>query len=455
MAMASSGGRPRSSLSERQMVGLFSLVLGVMLFLLILMRGQQAAREGNQEISNDTYWVLVSPLVFSAFGVVLLRSPKAGVGARGRASVQPVVMRPQVSRALEQSQRTTQSAQAALASVDEGASQQLAQARAEAAAALAALESLHGEHDRTAAQAAAKIRALQAELSAAQQARVQLEANLRRDLVTQTADTSGALAAVQLVEGQLDAFAGGFNDQMAAARRQLDGLIASQEQQLAQLRSEASKAQAALDRLRGEQESQLARLRSEASRAISAAQAAQADTQAVAADVSSQMATMDQQIQQAQQSCSRATASLDAAVTSTGQGRAEALATAQQAQRQVEKLAGTLAAQMDTARQQLAAAVQASKQAQEVVDRLEHGAHAFVAATPTASSGSDAFLSCYRQACEELGVLPGSGWQDVRATWRRNVMDWHPDQGGDSRLWVRRNAAYQLLVAWYEFKGAS
>ena len=315
--MASSGGKTRSSLSERQMVGLFSLGLGVVLFLLILMRGQQAAREGNQEISNDTYWVLVSPLVFSAFGVVLLRSPKAGVGARGRA--------------LEQSQRTTQSAQAALSRVDEGASQQLAQARAEAAAALAALESLQGEQDRTAAQAGAKIRALQAELSAAQQARVQLEANLRRDLVTQPADTSGTLAAVQLVEGQLDAFAGGFNDQLAAARRQLDGLIASQEQQLAQLRSEASQAQAALDRLRCDQEAQLARLRSEASRAISSAQAAQADTQAVAADVSSQMATMDQQIQQAQQSCSRATASLDAAVASSGQGRAEALATAQQA----------------------------------------------------------------------------------------------------------------------------
>ena len=375
--MASSGGKPRSSLSERQMVGLFSLGLGVVLFLLILMRGQQAAREGNQEISNDTYWVLVSPLVFSAFGVVLLRSPKAGAGALGRA--------------LEQSQRTTQSAQAALARVDEGASQQLAQARAEAAAALAALMSLQGEQDRTAAQAGAKIRALQAELSAAQQAHVQLEANLRRDLVTQTADTSGALAAVQLVEGQLDAFAGGFNDQLAAARRQLDGLIASQEQQLAQLRSEAGQAQAALDRLRGDQEAQLARLRSEASRAISSAQAAQADTQAVAADVSAQMATMDQQIQQAQ----------------------------------------------------------------EVVDRLEQGAPAFVAAAPTAATGSDAFLSCYREACEELGVLPGSGWQEVRATWRRKVMDWHPDQGGDSRLWVRRNAAYQLLVAWYEFNGAS
>ena len=47
--MASSGGKPRSSLSERQMVGLFSLGLGVVLFVVILMRGQQAAREGNQE----------------------------------------------------------------------------------------------------------------------------------------------------------------------------------------------------------------------------------------------------------------------------------------------------------------------------------------------------------------------------------------------------------------------
>ena len=134
---------------------------------------------------------------------------------------------------------------------------------------------------------------------------------------------------------------------LAPRRRQLDGLIASQEQQLAQLRSEASRAQAALDRLRGDQE------------------------------------------------------------------------------------------------------------AQQVVDRLEQGAPAFVAAAPTTATGSDAFLSCYREACEELGVLPGSGWQEVRATWRPKVINWHPDQGGDSRLWVRRNAAYQLLVAWYEFNGAS
>jgi len=44
------------------------------------------------------------------------------------------------------------------------------------------------------------------------------------------------------------------------------------------------------------------------------------------------------------------------------------------------------------------------QKAQEVVDRLEHGAPAFGAAT------------------------------QIAATWRRKVMDWHPDPGGASRL---------------------
>jgi multidrug efflux pump subunit AcrA (membrane-fusion protein) len=179
-------------------------------------------------------------------------------------------------------------------------------------------------------------------------------------------------------------------------------------------------------------------------------------TQEVADSVSGQMATMDQRIQQAQQSCTRAEATLTAAVASTGKVQADAQASAEQAQRRVEALAGSLTAQMDQARQQLAAALQASQEAQALVDRLEQG----VFSAPPAQEGwsnvaGDPFLSCYREACEELGVLPGSGWQEVRATWRRNLMHWHPDQGGDPRLWSRRSAAYQLLVAWYEFNGAS
>ena len=66
---------PRSAQGERRTVGLFSLAIGAVLLVLILARGQQAAREGNQELRNDTYWVLVSPLVFSGFGIYLLRTP--------------------------------------------------------------------------------------------------------------------------------------------------------------------------------------------------------------------------------------------------------------------------------------------------------------------------------------------------------------------------------------------
>jgi hypothetical protein len=448
------------------MVGLFSLGLGVVLFLLILVRGQQAAREGNQEIRNDTYWVMVSPLVFSAFGVALLRSPRAAASGRvSRRGPQPVVLRPQVSRALEQSSRTARTAEAALATADAESARQLARARDEAAAALAAIEALEGKHGQEAAQAAARIRELEEELARVELARGELEANLRRSLVTQSSDTSGALAAVQLVEAQVDELAVGLNDRMASARHQVDQLIARQEEQLTRLQGEAREARTALDQLRADNDAQLARVRAEATAAISSAQAAQARTQEVVENVSTQMATMDQRIQQAQQNCTRAEATLAAAMASAGKIQAEARASAAQSELRVEELGGSLTAQFDQARQHLAAAVQAGQQAQAVVDRLEQESFnppsleswAQSSASPGSMAGaaSDPFLSCYREACEELGVLPGSSWQDVRATWRRNLMHWHPDQGGDPKLWSRRNAAYQLLVAWYEFNGAS
>ena len=720
--MAPSGGRPNSRLSERQMVGLFSLGLGVVLFLLILLRGQQAAREGNQEIRNDTYWVLVSPLVFSAFGLALLRTPKSGgQGRGGRNAGQPVVMRPQINRALEKSSSYARTAESSLASLEVETRQELVRARAEAAAALASVQGMQAERDRVAAQAAERIQDLEQELASARQARGELEADLRRSLVTQSSDTSGALAAVQLVEGQVDKLAVGLNDQLAASRRQLDQLIASQEAQLKRLcseatlanstldklnadtdaqlvklrtdaleaaresvkalnaereqaineakvrigsveadlnrmsqtcgqletdlrrsilnltssgsvpvaavesvggrlekfsveladqltaacqqidllvaaqekqftrmRAEAEDARAALDHIRTEQQAQmanvraeanalvqsslqaldgesgriaseasarivsleqelklvrqawgqlesdlrqsllsqsdentpplvlmehlegkvnglaaglhdqignarvhleqlianqneqfhrlqleanearesldqlradrdaqLAQVRAEATAAIHAAQTAEVRSQEVADGVASRMATMDQQIQQAQQSCTRAEATLSAAVASSGKVQADASASAELAQRRVEELAGSLTAQMDQARQQLASALQASQEAQVLVDRLEQGAFAPSAPEGWANAANDPFLSCYREACEELGVLPGSAWQDVRATWRRNLMHWHPDQGGDPRLWSRRSAAYQLLVAWYEFNGAT
>mgnify|MGYP003347412603 FL=1 len=67
------------------------------------------------------------------------------------------------------------------------------------------------------------------------------------------------------------------------------------------------------------------------------------------------------------------------------------------------------------------------------------------------AGGDPALLATYREACAELGVLPGSSWAVVRATWRRNLKLWHPDQGGDAARWNRRNGAYELLAAWYAF----
>ncbi|MCP9850139.1 hypothetical protein [Cyanobium sp. Morenito 9A2] len=58
----------------------------------------------------------------------------------------------------------------------------------------------------------------------------------------------------------------------------------------------------------------------------------------------------------------------------------------------------------------------------------------------------------YRQACAELGVEPGTDWMVIRAIWRRKLQSWHPDQGGDHGIWLRKTAAYTLLEAWEQFK---
>lgn len=58
----------------------------------------------------------------------------------------------------------------------------------------------------------------------------------------------------------------------------------------------------------------------------------------------------------------------------------------------------------------------------------------------------------YQQACQELGVSPGAEWVVVRATWRRQLQHWHPDNGGDPEQWIRKKAAYALLEAWEQFR---
>lgn len=58
----------------------------------------------------------------------------------------------------------------------------------------------------------------------------------------------------------------------------------------------------------------------------------------------------------------------------------------------------------------------------------------------------------YERACAEPGVEQGSGWAVVRSTWRRNLPNWHTDQGGAIDVWRRKLAAYTLLEAWQQFE---
>ncbi len=46
-----------------------------------------------------------------------------------------------------------------------------------------------------------------------------------------------------------------------------------------------------------------------------------------------------------------------------------------------------------------------------------------------------------------LGLVPGTAWPQIRAHWRSQLRQWHPDAGGDLDLWHRRQEAYRLLAA--------
>ena len=73
----------------------------------------------------------------------------------------------------------------------------------------------------------------------------------------------------------------------------------------------------------------------------------------------------------------------------------------------------------------------------------------------TAAAAPERPADAYERACAELGVEPGSDWVVVRSAWRRNLPQWHPDQGGDRDIWSRNLAAYTLLEAWQQFEGPS
>ncbi|MFM2081027.1 MAG: hypothetical protein RLZZ219_1709 [Cyanobacteriota bacterium] len=527
--MAPSGRRPPSAPGERRTIGLFSLILGMALLVLILARGQQAAREGNQELRNDTYWVLVSPLVFSGFGLYLLSGSGRAAGRGGSLPRPPAPLQ----RSLGQARREAERSEQAVGAIGSDAEQRLAAARRELAGARADAEGSEQRLRQAAADSQARITALEQQLEAMRQTRDRAEADLQslleqgsrseahspqqadvlrqrieqmhRDLERRLAETGSrqaqALDAQQAelerlrqALSQAESAASGAGEQTATAATALEQRLGAMGERLQQLEQERGQLQAALTQLRNDQRSaaeaalasrerarteleqllarlevdrqslqgsldrfleqesrQLGQTRQQLEAALAQLEAARAEQTAAGQSAGRRLVEMEQQIQQAQQAGQQGSRQLASALAALEQARAGLHGGLEATRERVELAAARVSEQMGQARTDAARALQLSEEARSLLERfaLERGAVA-----GPAGSGEDAFRNGYRQACEELGVLPGSDWAVVRASWRRNLKQWHPDQGGDPGRWMRRNAAYQLLTAWYEFDGA-
>lgn len=601
--------------SERRMVGLFSLTIGAVLLVLILLRGQQAAREGNQELRNDTYWVLVSPLVFAGFGMYLLRHP--GRSASGRrpspaAFPAPLSPPPQLQRSIQTARREAEQSQQDLASagavLDRSlmqAQQDLASAEARAAqserdrerasdqsrARMAALEEelarIRQQHSssqqellsataasdqrlhearqaidnaeraakaseqqlrQSAAAAQERIAGLEAQLEGMRQSRnraetdlqellhnratvsntsldqatalrqrlEQLTGDLEQRLVQAHGDQSRVLTAQQAELERLQhqllsatAAAATAREQAAAATSALEGRLNGLDSQLHSLALErdalrqallelgrngpeaSARALAAAEAARAElrdllgqlssqqsdlqqglaqfllhEQNQLAQARSQIQTSLEQLEQAHAREAEASATAGNRLQQLDQEIQQAQQAGQRSSDDMAAAISGLTQARTELEEGLQSGRQTLAALAEQVDAQLVQARDRTDRALQMSQDAQarvegflQTADRQTASQQAASQQTAAqqnvASAGPDPVQASYAEACAEIGVLPGSDWIVVRATWRRNLKHWHPDQGGDAQRWNRRHAAYQLLSAWYDFHGAS
>ena len=582
------------------MVGLFSLGIGIVLLALILLRGQQAAREGNQELRNDTYWVLVSPLVFSSFGLYLLRTP--GRGRSGTLPVRPPMPTPQLQRRVSSARREAEQSQQQLLAVGGDADRHLREARQELARVEAAAQASEQQLQEASAKAEQRIMALEAQLNELRQVRSSTEQDLAsaaaesdqrlRQASEQLASAQAATEASEQrlhqaaeesqrriagLEQQLDGMrqardraeadlqtlldsrttlkADGL-DQAVALRRQLESLTGELEQRLSQAhsdhtsslstqqvelerlqqqlhaataaaisaREEAGAATAALEGRMQSMAGQLQTLEQErhkllqelqqlqhngaakSEQALAAAEAARTDLHTLLGQLSNQqselrqgleafvqserhqlaearrqldgalqqleqaharqndasaiagnrLVQLDQEIQQAQQAGVRSRSDVADAIRSLEQARTDLEQGLQSGRLSVATLTEQISNQMGRARDSADRALQMSQDAQTRLEGFLQTADRQTAAQQSvASAGPDPVQASYYDACAEIGVVPGSDWIVVRATWRRNLKHWHPDQGGDAQRWNRRNAAYQLLSAWYDFHGAT
>lgn len=583
------------------MVGLFSLTIGAVLLVLILLRGQQAAREGNQELRNDTYWVLVSPLVFAGFGVYLLRHPgRSGSGRRPFPA--PLPPPPQLQRSIQTARHEAEQSQQGLASAGAVLDRSLLQARqdlatAEARAAqserdrerasehsrarMAALEeelarirqqhsssqqellsaTAAGDHRlrearqaiesaeraakaseqqlrQSAAAAQERIAGLEAQLEGMRQSRNRAEADLQELLDNRTAvrhtsldqatalrqrleqltgeleqrlvqahgDQSRVLTAQQTELDRLQhqllsatAAAATAREQAAAATSALEGRLNGLDSQLqalalerdalgqallelrrngpqasaealaaaetaraelrdllGQLSSQQSDLQQGLEKFLAHEQNQLAQTRRQLQTTLEQLEQAHAREAEASAATGNRLVQLDQEIQQAQQAGQRSSDDMAAAISGLTQARAELEEDLQTGRQTLAALEEQVGAQLVQARDRADRALQMSQDAQTRLEGFLQTADRQTAAQQSvASAGPDPVQASYAEACAEIGVVPGSDWIVVRATWRRNLKHWHPDQGGDAQRWNRRNAAYQLLSAWYDFHGAS
>ena len=583
------------------MVGLFSLTIGAVLLVLILLRGQQAAREGNQELRNDTYWVLVSPLVFAGFGVYLLRHPgRSGSGRRPFPA--PLPPPPQLQRSIQTARHEAEQSQQGLASAGAVLDRSLLQARqdlatAEARAAqserdrerasehsrarMAALEeelarirqqhsssqqellsaTADGDHRlrearqaiesaeraakaseqqlrQSAAAAQERIAGLEAQLEGMRQSRNRAEADLQELLDNRTAVSHTSLDQATALRQRLEQLTGELEQRLVQAHGDQSRVLTAQQTELDRLqhqllsataaaataRAQAAAATSALEgRLNG-LDSQLQALALErdalgqallelrrngpqaSAEALAAAETARAELRDLLGQLSSQqsdlqqgleqflvheqnqlaqtrrqlqttleqleqahareaeasaatgnrLVQLDQEIQQAQQAGQRSSDDMAAAISGLTQARAELEEDLQTGRQTLAALEEQVGAQLVQARDRADRALQMSQDAQTRLEGFLQTADRQTAAQQSvASAGPDPVQASYAEACAEIGVVPGSDWIVVRATWRRNLKHWHPDQGGDAQRWNRRNAAYQLLSAWYDFHGAS
>lgn len=431
--------RPR--LNDRRGLGLISLGIGVALFLLIGLRALQAHREGDQQLRNDSLWVLVSPLVFGGFGLRLLTAAPASGGARrARADLDPA------RRALKQAEALAAAVSdpAQGPAAHEQLQSQLAELRGELEASRDEAAALERRLQEALRASEARATALEEQLSGLQQQRDSLAAALAdiRDAPPAAAsgpEVSSVAATLQIQLKQLE--------QRCAELRGEQQTLAQQHQEA--LLSANQQWQVQIEELEADWRQQWQILDQALNEAVAGARAehqlAQEQRLSRHAQLEHQLSGLTNELQQAQQSQAALQHQL-AGTLSTGEVQREQLrqrSTA--AASQVEQASTSFrqqVQQLEGERQQLR---RSAEELELLIRRLERSSAA-------ADGPAPAFDGCYEDACGELGVIPGSPWTAVRAIWRQGLLRWHPDQGGDPAAWPRRQAAYQLLEAWYAFR---